>query len=454
VAAGDLRVVVARRVGLRRRVALLSDDAALKQALEANGCAVLADPESLEAIAAFTPDVVVAFDGFLRDGATALGSLTASAGGAELVLSFANAASAASLLAALEGEATPPGSSEREVRGWLASAGYRVTARDVVVMPHRPSRLSADTEAAVRQLLEQLNPDAGADRLLLVASRGVEASPPEREAGLVSVIVSAGEDTAALEGTVRSVLGQLVKPLELVVVSPLPEACLEALTAAAKGRAHVTLTLLGDAAADPLARTNVGLARARGQYVCCLEAGELLDRTHLQALVGRLREGTAAWALSAPAEDVGGRFFLRAWLDAGAVQRGRYVVDRERLGAFALTYAEGLPLAEAVLFCRLAAVFPPSFVSGPPTLDSPRRPASGRAELREVLRTRPLRLLAALDAELADPAPVDVRAEVEARLEARSPGAARVFARALDLVERVRDAADKARAAAKEELKR
>ncbi len=453
--AGDLRVVVARRVGLRRKVALLSPDVALREALEGNGCVVLADPASLDEVRAFAPEVVVVFDGFLAGGAAPdLRPLVEAAPTAEVLVSFAHAASASALVRALLGQAQPRAFAEREVQAALAAAGLVVATRDVVVTAHQPNALSADTEAAVRQLLEQLNPDVVADRLLYVARRGAVASAPERTAGLVSVVLSAGDDEGALGGTLRSVLGQLVKPLELVLVSSLPEARLAELALPAKGRAHVTVEVHGGASADPLARTNLGLARVRGQYACCLEAGELLDRAHLSSLLTLLQDGTAAWALSAPPVDVGGRFSLRAWLDAGAVQRGRWLVDRERLGAFALTFAEGLPLAEAMLFCRLAAVFHPAFAPGAPTLDSQRAPASSRAALREAMRARPLRQLASLDAELADAPELDLRAEVAARLEEASPGAAKLFERAADLVERVRDAAVKARAAAKDELGR
>ena len=455
VTAGDLRVVVARRAGQRRKVALLSADAALREALEGNGCTVLADPASLDEVSVFAPDVVVVFDGFLAGATPDFRPLVQAAPSAEVLVSFAHAASASAALRALVGQGGQPrGFSEREVRGWLAGAGLTVSSRDVVVMPHQPTGLSADTEAALRQLLEQLNPDVIADRLLYVASRGAVASAPERTAGLVSVVLSAGDDAGALSGTLKSVLGQLVKPLELVLVSSLPESRLAELALPAKGRASVTVELVGDASADPLARTNLGLARARGQYACCLEAGDLLDRRHLPALLEQLQAGTAAWALSPPPVDVGGRFSLRAWLDAGAVQRGRWLVDRERLGAFALTFAEGLPLAEAMLFCRLAAVFHPAFAPGAATLDTTRAAESSRAALREAMRGRPLRQLGSLDAELADVPEVDLRAEVAARLEEASPGAAKLFERALDLVDRVKDAAVKAREAAKDELGR
>ena len=216
---GDLRTLVTRRAGLRRKVALLAADDGLSKSLEQNGCTVLVDPDSLEAVTAFHPEVVVAFDGFAAEGAEGFRRLAQAAPGAELIFSFANASSSSVLLRSLRGVSPPPTASEGDVRGWLREAGFVVSARDVVVTPHEDSGLSADTEAALRQLFEQLNPDAAADRLLLVAKRGAEASAPERSPGLTTVIISAGDDEGALEGTVRSVAGQLQQPLEVMVVS-------------------------------------------------------------------------------------------------------------------------------------------------------------------------------------------------------------------------------------------
>lgn len=451
---GDLRTLVTRRAGTKKKVALLAADEAVKVALEQNGCTVLVDPASLDELTSFSPDVVVGFDGLLAEGAAGLQALARAAPTADLVFSFANASAASTLIRALLGTTPAPASSERDVRAWLTSAGFVVKSRDVVVTPHVPSGLSADTEAALRQLLEQLNPDAGADRLLFVARRGVEASPPEREPGLTSVVLSAGDDAAALEGTLRSVAGQLCKPLELIVVSSLSELRLDELAKSAKGRAGLSLVLVGDAPADALERTNFGLSRARGQYVCCLEAGELLDRSHLSNLVKRLQDGTEAWALSAPPVDLGPRFELKRWLEAGAVQRGRYVLDRERLGAFPLQFAEGVELGEAMFFTRLAALFAPSWVRDFCTLDSPRTVASAPAALLQAMAARPLRTLGTLDETLRDEPPVQLGAIIEDRLTAQNETAGRLFGQARELVARVKHAAVKARQDAKEELER
>ncbi len=447
--AGDLRTLVARRAGLKRRVALLVADAALKDVLEKNGCTVLVDP-SLEELEQFDPQVVAAFDGFASERAESFKQLARVAPSAELVFSFANAASASLLLGSLLGATPAAALSEVDVKAWLASAGYVVTSRDVVVMPRVPLKLSADTEAALRQALEQLNPSAAGDRLLLSAKRGTEATAPDLVKGLTSVVISSGVDVGALEGTVRSVAGQLRRPLEILVVSQAPERELDRALKAARGRAEVQLTVV-QGGAEALARTNLGLAAARGQYVCMVEAGELLERTHVSSLVKQLEDNTAAWAL-APSKARGG---LRAWLESGAIHRGGYVLDRERLGTFPLSFAEGVELGEAMFFTRLWALFTPVMVAGAPTFDSQRVLASSPAALREVLKGRPLRTLSEID--LRDPPappPVDLAAEIETKLRARSEPAAKLFHRARELAARVQDAAVKARAAADEELKK
>lgn len=190
---GDLRTLVARRVGVKKRVALLSGDAALVAALEGNQCTVLVDPDSLEAVEAFRPECVVGFDGLLSEGPKGLEGLRRVAPDAEVVLSFANAASASVVVQAATGGDVHAAWSEASVRDWLRSCGYVVASRDVVLGGHQPSALSADVEASLRQWLEQVNPHAAADRFLVVARRGVEASPVAREAGLTSVVVC-GDD--------------------------------------------------------------------------------------------------------------------------------------------------------------------------------------------------------------------------------------------------------------------
>ncbi|MBL8918986.1 MAG: glycosyltransferase family 2 protein [Myxococcaceae bacterium] len=457
--AQDLRTVVTRRVGGKRRVVVLASDLALVRAIEANGCTVLADPASLDEVAAFRPEVVVVFDGFvLRDGQEALRRLASASGEAELVFSFANAASASALLAGLLGLPPAPAFSEPEVRRWLASAGFVVASRDAVVTAPVATGLSADTEAALRQLFEQLNPDAAIDRLLLVARRGVEATKPDRSPGLVSVIVSGGADVAALEGTLSSLANQHRRPLELVVVAALPAERLDEVVSRARVRSGISVITKADAPTDPAARTNAGLALAQGQYVAFAEEGTLFSPMHLTSLVRLLEDGTVAWALTSSATSARGaarpaRFDLGAWLRDGLVHRAEWLIDTSRLASFPLTFAEGERDADALLFARLGLLFPPAWRPDAPTVELSTPPSFAVDALLAKLRGRPLRGLTTLDA-LVQPPPVPaLAAQVQERLAAVDPRVAEAFARTRNVLGRVQDAWEKARVAADAERK-
>jgi hypothetical protein len=435
---------------VNRRVALLTSDEELVKGLEANGCSVLVDPPALDTLTDFCPDVVVAFDGLLTEGFAVFEGLGRAAPSAELVFSFANAASASLVSRALQGRASVRAFAERDVRDALTRAGYVVTARDVVVTSHEPSKLAADTDAALRQLFEQLNPDAAADRFLVVAKQGVVASQPDRVPGLVSVVVSSGADVGALAGTLGSLAAQLHRALEVVVASPAPADAVLAAGAALKARAGATLVPLEVKSDDAAARSNAGLAVARGQYVAFLEAGELLDARHFAALVERLSAGTEAWALATPRAAVRPPFDAASWARAGAAHRGLWLFERERLGSFALTFAEGTPHFELLLFLRVAALFPPAWKPGPPTLDSTREVSADVEAALEALSGRPLQALVPL-ARWLRPPPPRVQDVVREALEAQSPRVAKALARAAALVERVKDAAAKAREQARRE---
>lgn len=105
-----------------------------------------------------------------------------------------------------------------------------------------------------------------------------------------------------------------------------------------------------------------------------------------------------------------------------------------------------------MMFCRLAALFAPSWLPATSTLDTQRRVASSAEALREALQARPLRTVSSVD--LSPPDAVDLWAEVHGRVAEKNEGAARALERGKALFERVRDAAVQARAAAKEELKK
>ncbi|MDP3237508.1 MAG: glycosyltransferase family A protein [Myxococcales bacterium] len=459
--AADLRTLVTRRVGLKKRVVVLASDLALVRVIEGNGCTVLVDPASLDEIGAFHPDVVVAFDGFaLSEGGAAFRALASAAGQADLVFSFANASSASSLLGALTNSTPTPSFAEPDVRRWLASAGYVVSARDVVVTAHRTSGLSADTEAALRQVLEQVNPDAAADRLLLFAKRGTAATAPDRTPGLVSVVVSSAADESQLAGTLSSLVNQQRRPLELIAVATLPADRLDALLEKPRARSGVTVVPISSTSSDASVRTNVGLAAAQGQYLAFTEAGALFAPTHFSTLVKRLEDATTAWALGtssvagAKRFDRAGAFSLAGWLTHGWVNRSEWLLDTSRLGPFPITFAEGISAFEAVFFTRLALLFPPSWSPGAPSVECLQAPAVDVAALLEAMKGRPLRALVTLDELLKEPKKPELAALVGERLAEADPRAKEAFDRTKAVVDRVRSAWTEARRAAKRDLEK
>lgn len=364
--AGDLRTLVVRRAGKGRRVAVLGSDAPLVARLQANGCTVLVDPDGAAALEAFQPDVVVGFDGLVQggaDGSAAFRMLAKAVPGAELVFSCANAGSAAALVAQLTGLPTPAGQSELDVRRWLEQAGYGVTARDVVVVPFKPTGLATDAEAALRALLEQVNPAAGADRWLWVCKVGAPVPQTTKVAGLLSVVVLGQGDRSAFERTAYS-------PKELVG----------------------------------------SVEDARGQYLAFVRAGDVIYRDHWSRLVVALQRGLSAWAIESDVP-------VLQRLREGAVDCCAWVVDRDRLGPFALTLPVDAPAAEAVLFARLAAVFPATLVPGGPSYERAAKPAPV-SDAIVAMQARPLRLLLALTEALTEKphAPPQLRDALKAKL--------------------------------------
>ena len=399
--AGDLRSLVARRVGLERKVVLLGSDLELVRALQANGCEVRADPESLDALSAFAPDAIVAFDGFARegDGQGNFAALVKAAPDAELVFSFANAASSASLLQALTGHPQAPGLAEPQVREWLALAGLQIVSRDVVVGPHQSTGMAVNAEAQLRQLLEQINPDAGAERLLLVARRGLAVSEAQREPGLLSVLVSAGAEAAALDATLASLAAQPQRPMQVVVAAsgPLDERAVKAQAE----RGTFALELLVAGSADFAVRTNQALLRARGQYLAFLEAGDTVEAVHFRQLLRSLEHGTSGWALARVKQPGAAApesaFSLPAWLAGGAWARCGLLLDRARLGPFPLSFAEGIAEAEPLFLARLAAIFPAVTAGGAATVVRPTSaPLFNAVALAQAMKARPLRAIGPL----------------------------------------------------------
>jgi hypothetical protein len=350
VSAADLRTLAIRRAGTKRKVALLAADALLQSGIEANGCTVLVDPPDARALAAFDPDCVVGFDGLADGDGAAFARIAAAAPRAELVFSCANAGSASGLVRQLLGLQAARGLAEAQVRAWLSAARYDVVARDRVVVPFEASGLALDAEAALRALFEQLNAEAAADRWLWLARPARAQASSGRTPGLLSVVVF---DGPGREHSLTALDRQSQKPLEVVA----------------------------------------SVEEARGQYLALLMPGDLPSRDHFARLVLALQRGVSAWALESQAPP-------HAMLARGDVDCCAYVIDRERVGSFLVTLPRGAPAAEAVLFARLLAIFPPALVAGGPSYERAARPAH-ISEALGVLKARPLQLLVQLEDALA-----------------------------------------------------
>lgn len=435
--AADLRTLVLRRVGEAKRVVLLAPDPALARGLEASGCRVLEDPASLDEVREFAPQVVVAFDGLVERGrgAETFAALREGAPEATVLFSFASCASASAALAALQGQPQPPGLSEREVRGWLAAAGLEVASREVVVMPHAPTGLSADTEVALRQLLEQLNPDAAVDRLLLSArpGDGAGAAPgaahaAERVKGQVSLLVLGDGDAGALDASVASALAQTVRPLQ-VVCATAREGAPARLFERARDKEGLAVKRVATGEVEPARMAQRAQDEATGQYLALFRAGDVADKGHLGRLQKALGRSTAAWAHASvaragltppPLGSALGR------LATGLTEACGWMIDLDQVGTFPVTFAEGVAPWESLLYARLAALFPPVLL-GPTGVERTRLPTEPLNDWT-ALEARPLRLLTTLQEQLQlatpplQPPAADVLARALGRsLEARAP---------------------------------
>ncbi len=429
---GDLRHVVARAVGQGARVVVLVADQALESLLRANGCQVSVDPPSLEALADAPPQVIVAFDGALRDGPKVLELIARAAPAARLVLSFGNAVSSTALLAALAEGHGGKGASLHEVTGWLNAAGYTIDAATPVVMPRERVPLAPELEASLRAVFEQLNAQAAVDRYVVSARRGVAQRPVEPEVGLLSVVIARGAE--APQGTLGSLGRQLVRGLELVYVTDEAAAVADAAMAPAKGRAgFTTVGVSTPGVVDVHAQLNAGLERARGQYVALVRAGDLFEPTHLKGLRQALDDSTAAWAVVPSAAAPTGPFDVRRWVEAKEVRPAAWLLDRLRLGKLSLNLPAGVPQAELVLFLRLAALLSPAVVAGADTVSPGSAVDVALEPLEPMWRTRPWTSLVPFvrrlerPTEPPTPEPPRLSALLRERLEQVHPTAAKAF---------------------------
>jgi hypothetical protein len=433
VTTNDLRTLIARKSGLKKRVALLATDDALVSLLKNNGHEVLANPENQDAITHFDPQLIIGFDGLLSD-ENGLKLVSQSAPQAELILSFANAAASTEILAALCDSRAHNGFSKREVERRLAQNGYVNHSIESVVMPRESVPLSADTEAKLRQLFEQLNAQAAVERFVIHAKRGATPSRADTQKGVLSIVVCDSSDESALQGTLSSIARQMTKPMEVIVVS---NRNTDDAVRALKGRNQVTVHQMLTTLTSKHLQWNAGLKECTGQYVSFLEAGVLLDVNYFSKLKLALQNSTRAWAVAHVEHS------LPALLTSASVQSARCLFDVTALGQFSLSWADD-EAAEQMLFARVFSLFEPIFVPAC-SVDFPFTPRTLDAVIG-VLKERPLQELRPLLFRFS-------RASVEKvvldSLKEKAPTLIPLAQRTLTLMKRVERAYVDARASAK-----
>ena len=315
-----------------------------------------------------------------------------------LVVGFTPSTSASAMIDVLSGLEVRGQLSESELLERAGQAGLVVARR--AVFRREPLGLASDAATALSNLMTGLNPATGVDYVLLEL-RGGEAPPqvqrPGFEPGLLSVVMRNHrlDREHWMDQALFSLATQHHRPLELVVVSQAraPDT-VERLTALiqrhALGHRFSFKVLHRPSSEDLRARlVNDGIAVARGQYLAFLDDDDVVYPDHYARLIKALKEGQAAWAISAvkrayftKAPD-GTPFCVRkdVFPHTGTLDLGRlahdnyvtchsYVVDRFRTGAFPIGFDERLTKGEDyALVLRLLSVFRPAALGARPTCE-------------------------------------------------------------------------------------
>ena len=389
------------------RVAVLCPESGVAPQLERLGCGVLVlDGEETRALLAggpvsrldaFKPQAIVSIDA-LED-ADRVRELRRAAPGAVLILAHWNASGAGSLLTGLAGrQARRPALAADALAEALAAAGFGEVRTEPLDAPAEPGLLAPDLEQRLRQLFEQLNPASTTERQLVVARDGASApteSPPDSE--LLSVVVRNHrlDRLDLLDQAIFSLACQRHHPLEVIVVTQSPDdgapARIEALLERHRAIGRFACRVLHEPAqADIRSRLlNRGIAAARGRYLAFLDDDDLIYPDHYLRLIASLRASRRAWAFARSrrvelTREAQGELYVRSKSDFFAGDRfdraslirdnyialNSYVIDRTRLGRFALRFPESFSqLEDYVLLLQLAALFQPQFVSGPATCE-------------------------------------------------------------------------------------
>lgn len=399
------------------RVAVLGEDAVLADRLRQAGCEVLeASLRALgpagegaqaasgvrESLSTFRPELVVLSETWTEAGnpESVLRELAASVPNADLAIPFYNAASSTALVAALTGHESPRGFTEEQLQGWLTASGLKLRQRQVLQTAQLKSVLARDTERALRNLFQQLNPTSSAHQLLYWSRRatlGDEQVSRELVPGLLSVVMRnhSLERLKFLDHAIFALSCQDYQPLEIVIVSqcqdPQVVDALTALLEKYRPLGEFSFQVVHEPAdTDIRGRlVNKGIAAANGQYIAFLDDDDVIYPQHYAELIRTLKEGTQAWAVgrirraffaSGPNDELycrykdemvrGDSFDLAQLIHENYITCHAYVLDRTRVGNFQVSFAEEMSLHEDYTFLlRLCALFRPAFPPGVPSCE-------------------------------------------------------------------------------------
>ena len=175
----EILSLLLRRVPAGSRVAVVGSSDALAQRLASAGCNVQAssgtdDPEAVSSeLRRFGPHRVLLAGDWVRaaDPAALIAAIVRAAPAAEVVAAFRNASGAGVVTAAVCRGTSSPAIAEEQVQTAFRSAGLAPLSRESVREAGSP--LGAPVPRALRSILEQLNPSAAADWIVLENPRAI-----------------------------------------------------------------------------------------------------------------------------------------------------------------------------------------------------------------------------------------------------------------------------------------
>jgi len=304
---------------------------------------------------------------------------------------------------------------ETQVKAWLSELGLSIHSRGAL-RESVSNLLAREAQEGLQDLFDQLNPGSRDDLIVYKVGRA-RASSAETDQlipRLLSIVLWVEQGKRFLDQCVFAITGQNYRPLELITVTRGTDrdVLLGMLEQYSRIEPFGYQVLVGEKLQRAEA-LNRAIERVRGRYLGFLSADQVVFPEHYVRLIQKLAEGDAGWAMSG---------FLRAYLDDGEggpsfirwkqecaprypfdlsfFQYNRpigcsLVIDRSRLGRFPLAFSrtEG-PLENDPLLIKLAALFRPAVVQGPPSCEQ--RMNGGGATIEDVPEAPPIQALVPL----------------------------------------------------------